>query len=230
MIIQRNLFIEILAALHRAGILKEIVLIGSWCHYFYKIYFNDSPKIPIVRTLDVDFLVPNPFKIQKEVNIPEILTKLDFTPSHSYITGLTKYVPPELELEFLTPERGRGKGSIPYNIPKLHINAQGLRYLNLLQSYTMEMKYLDMTIRIPEPAVYVLHKFIIFKIRNREAKKERDLFAAKDIGEFLLTIDSQKEKLYKIFNSLPFKWQRTILRNTKNYSKMIYDLLSDIKD
>jgi hypothetical protein len=29
---------------------------------------------------------------------------LDFTPTHSYTTGYTKYEHPELELEFLTPE------------------------------------------------------------------------------------------------------------------------------
>jgi len=31
---------------------------------------------------------------------PEILRTLDFTPTHSYTTGYTKYVHPELELEF----------------------------------------------------------------------------------------------------------------------------------
>ena len=49
------------------------------------------------------------------------------------LTGYTKYVHPELELEFLIAELGRGKGNKPYEIPKLHINAQGLRFLNLLQ-------------------------------------------------------------------------------------------------
>jgi len=49
-------------------------------------------------------------------------------------------VHPELELEFLTPELGRGKNK-PYELPKLHINAQGLRYLNLLQSNVLKIKY-----------------------------------------------------------------------------------------
>lgn len=106
--------------------------------------------------LDIDFLIPNPASIKQEINIPEILTTLDFVPLHNYITGLTKYVHPELELEFLTPDLGKGRGSAPYNIPTLHINAQGLRYLNLLQAHIIEVEYLNIFIKVPEPTAYVL--------------------------------------------------------------------------
>jgi hypothetical protein len=41
---------------------------------------------------------------------------LDFTPTHSYITGYTKYEHPELELEFLTPELGNS-----HPVDKSHI-------------------------------------------------------------------------------------------------------------
>jgi len=50
-----NLFIDTLRALQKADVLNEIILVGSWCHYFYRIYFNNSPEIPTVRTLDIDF-------------------------------------------------------------------------------------------------------------------------------------------------------------------------------
>lgn len=225
-----NFFIKTLLALHNAGALKELILIGSWCNHFYKIYFNNAPEIPIVRTLDIDFLVPNPVKIQEEINIPEILKNLDFIPLHSYITGLTKFVHPELELEFLTPELGRGKGIEPYKIPPLHINAQGLRYLDLLQSYTIEIKYLNMVIRVPEPAAYILHKFIICKICNKEEKRERDLYTVREISNFLLGLETQKEKIFTIFYSLPLKWQRKILKNTKIYHKPFYDFLLQNKE
>jgi hypothetical protein len=93
-----------------------------------RIYFNNAPEIPIVRTLDIDFLIPNPARTKKEINIPEILTTLDFVLLHNYITGLTKFIYPELELAFFTPDLGSGKGSTPYNIPKIHISTQGLRF------------------------------------------------------------------------------------------------------
>jgi len=64
-----------------------------------KNYFSNAPEIPLLRTLDIDFLIPNPPRIHKEVNIPEILEDLDFIPLQNYMTGYTKYVHPELELE-----------------------------------------------------------------------------------------------------------------------------------
>ncbi len=221
-----SLFFKILNSLHAAGALQDIILIGSWCHYFYKDYFSNAPEIPLLRTLDIDFLVPNPPRIKKEVNIPEILESFDFMPLNNYLTGYTKYSHPELELEFLIADLGKGKGNEPYRIPKLHINAQGLRFLNLLQSHTIEIKYLDMTVVVPEPAAYVLHKFIIFERRLSKEKQLRDLKSAKEIGEFLLGKRKEKKKILDIFNSLPKKWQKTILRNLETYSKLLFDFLS----
>ena len=220
-----SLFFKILNSLHNAGVLEDIILIGSWCHYFYKDYFSNAPEIPLLRTLDIDFLIPNPPRIQKEVNIPEMLENLNFMPFHNYLTGYTKYVHPELELEFLIADLGKGKGNKPYRIPKLHINAQGLRFLNLLQSHTIKIKYLDITVVVLEPAAYVLHKFIIYKRRSSKEKQLRDLLSAKEIGEFLLGNNTQQRKIAEIFISLPANWQKVILRNLKDNSKLLYDFL-----
>ena len=108
-----SLFFKILNSLYNAGILQDIILIGSWCHYFYKDYFSNAPEIPLLRTLDIDFLIPNPPRIQKEVNITKILEDLDFMLLQNYMTGYTKYVHPELELEFLIADLGKGKGNEP---------------------------------------------------------------------------------------------------------------------
>jgi hypothetical protein len=220
-----NLFFQILYSLYDAGILEDIILIGSWCHYFYRIYFSNAPEIPLLRTLDIDFLIPNPIKIHKDVNIPEILEKLDFIPQSNFMTGYTKYVHPELELEFLIADLGKGRGSKPYKIPKLHINAQGLRYLSLLQSHTIKIIHKDIIVTVPEPAAYILHKFIIYERRKNHEKKIRDLSSAKQIGEFLLKDKDQRKKIINIFHSLPNKWQKTILQNLKNNSETLFNLL-----
>lgn len=138
-----------------------------------------------------------------------------------------KFVHPELEIEFLTPERGSGKGNQPYDIHKLHINAQGLRYLNLLQSYTMKIKLKGIKMRLPEPSAYVLHKFIVFKKRKTKAKMERDIKAAKGIGEFLFNNPQQKARLKEIFLELPPKWQRKIIGSTKQYSSKLLKFLKN---
>jgi len=222
-----DLFFSTISALHKSGALDNLILIGSWCHHFYKNLFNGSPEIPILRTTDIDLLVPNPANIKKDVNIPKILSSLDFIIEQNYMTGYMKFLHPQLELEFLTPELGSGKGSQPYDIIKLHINAQGLRYLNLLQSYTITAKLKDIEVRLPEPAAYVLHKFIIFERRKTNEKKERDLLAAKKIGEFLLKKKDQRVKLKKVFSDQPEKWQKRTLRNLKKHSTKLYMFLSD---
>ena len=220
-----DLFFATLHALDKAGALEDIILIGSWCHYFYRQYFKNAPEIPAVRTLDIDFLIPNPPKIKKEVNIPEILERLNFIPMHNYTTGYIKYAHPELELEFLTPDLGSGKGNEPYTIDKLHIKAQGLRFLNFLQSYVMKITHKDITIQIPEPAAYVLHKFIIYKRRTKKQKKDKDLQASKEIGKFLLQKDEQRKRLSEIFNDLPKKWKTKIKDNLREDFPELYELL-----
>lgn len=224
-----NLFLNTLNVLEKAGVLEDIILIGSWCHYFYRVYFSNAQEIPLLRTLDIDFLIPNPPKIHKDVNIPEILETLDFVSSHDYLTGYTKYVHPELELEFLIADLGRGKGNKPYEIPKLHINAQGLRFLNLLQWYTIKIEYENVNVIVPEPAAYVLHKFIIQERRLNKEKQKRDLLSAKEIGEFLLQNKTQQKKITEIFNSLPAKWQKLVLRNLKDNSKLLYDFILKVE-
>jgi len=224
-----NLFFLTIEALHRSGALDELILIGSWCHYFYRGYFNDAPEIPAVRTLDIDFLVPNPRNIKKTINIPKILESLGFDRMQNSMTGYTKYVHPELEVEFLTPDLGRGHGSKPYEIPELHINAQGLRYLNLFKGHITTVKYRTSEVRLPEPAAYVLHKFIVFERRAKKEKMKRDLKAAKDIGEFLLKDAKQRAQLKTIFAELPKKWQKTIINNLKKHSTTLYNFFINNK-
>ena len=62
-----KLFFNILRELKKAGVLGDLVLIGSWCQYFYRIYFNGAPEIPAVRTVDLDFLILNRHSIRNEV-------------------------------------------------------------------------------------------------------------------------------------------------------------------
>ncbi|MGE0084496.1 MAG: hypothetical protein AB7S75_08740, partial [Desulfococcaceae bacterium] len=130
--------------------MDKLILGGSWCQYFYRILFDEAPEIPLIRTTDIDFIVPNPPKISNSVDMSGILNNLGFDNDFDYHTGLVKYVHPDLEIQFLTPALGRGKET-PYEIKKLNINAEGLRYLTLLQDFKFQMTYGDVTIWLPEP-------------------------------------------------------------------------------
>ena len=89
-----NIAFKILKEFHKNGILDEVILIGSWCLFFYRNMFGNTKDIHEVKTLDIDFLVPDNRKIKGDYNIPEILKGLKFMEYLSPDTGKVKYVSP----------------------------------------------------------------------------------------------------------------------------------------
>lgn len=213
----------VLKELHEKDVLNGLVIIGSWCQYYYRILFDKAPEIPLIRTTDIDFLVPNPAQFKNKVDVSDLLNKLGFDSDFDYSTGLVKYVHPDLEIQFLTPALGRVKRT-PYEIKKLNINAEGLSYIKMLQDYKFAFTHSDLTIWLPEPEAYVLHKILISQKRKNLVKREKDLMAAKSIGEFFLDFEFRKVRLETIFFNMPKKWQKTVLSELKQLSPKLFRL------
>jgi len=76
---QYELCVEVLKRLEKAGVLKYIILIGSWCIPFYKEYFKNIKYSTSIKTRDIDFLVPMPSKSRVKADIPELLRDLGFS-------------------------------------------------------------------------------------------------------------------------------------------------------
>ncbi len=95
---QSELCLEILRRFHKAGILDDFILIGSWCMYFYKEYFSNASYIDqaTIRTRDIDFLIDKPAKIKHTVNIPELLKDLGFVTIFKGREGYIKLDHPDL--------------------------------------------------------------------------------------------------------------------------------------
>ena len=220
-----ELLATVLKELQAKAVLDGLVIVGSWCQYYYKVLFDNAPEIPLLRTLDIDFLVPNPARFTTKVDVSELLNLLGFDSDFDYNTGLVKYVHPDLEIQFLTPVLGRAKDA-PYEIKQLNINAEGLTYMKMLQDYKFSMTHKGLTIWLPEPEVYVLHKVLISSKRKDQAKKEKDLTAAKSIGELCLDDETRRQRLKKIYTDLPKKWQRTISSVLKLVSPVIFSFLA----
>jgi hypothetical protein len=125
------LFLEVLRRFQAAGLLKELILIGSWCQHFYRSYFAGLRYTPTIRTRDMDFLVPVPLRIKNKVDVEELLRNEGFVVTFSGGAGYMKLMHPELIVEFLVPEKGRGSDK-PYPLPQLSMNAQPLRFLDYL--------------------------------------------------------------------------------------------------
>ncbi|MCE5211548.1 MAG: nucleotidyltransferase domain-containing protein [Deltaproteobacteria bacterium] len=226
---EHDLFFSILISLGKAEVLRDVILIGGWCPLVYKEYFGNPVEISVQRTADLDILVPNPPRIHKEVDVSLILKELGFDRKVSPLDGYEKYVHPDLEVEFLTPERGKGREK-PYVIDKLHINAQGLRYLDLIQSHVMKTSFRGISLNVPEPTAYVLHKFIISGRRKKSFKKEKDIETARQIGEYLLELENQRKKMRKIYLGMPEKWKKNLMKIIKGASGKIHTFFNSLEN
>lgn len=206
---QFETLLQVLRRFDSAGVLEELTLIGSWCLYFYRAHFQNHPAIPPVRTLDVDFLIPHASRVRKEVDIPAILKEEGFLPIFNRSTGIVKYNHPQLLVEFLVPELGKG-GQRAREIKNLHVKAVALRYLNLLLDYPFLVKYEGLEIRVPEPAVFALHKFIVSSRRPKAEKQSKDLEAAIGVLDFLWQRPGEIEKIKGILREIPQSWRKLI--------------------
>lgn len=209
---QYKLCLEVLRRFNKEGILDGLILIGSWCLYFYKDYFKKTPCIDIaaLKTRDIDFLVPIPPKIRKSVDVPELLKDLGFVTDFKGSKGYIKLDHPDLILEFLVPERGRGS-DLPYKLPQLGLNATSLRFLSFLIDNVLRVKVEDFYINVPHPANFALHKLIIYQRRTREYKALKDKNTAIEVLKALLDKgDSRIVK--KTLDSIPRKWKNKVMK------------------
>ncbi len=194
---------------------EGIELIGSWCFILYQKHFN--AKFYPLRTQDIDFLIPIPYKGQKYINLIEELEKLGF--SHSFNSSGSIYLwNSELKIEFIVPKRSKGLEN-NIEIKKLSIKAIPLRFVNILFIDPIFVKEDNIKILIPNPASFCLQKFIVAFRRQKLEKRIKDLEQA--IYTYAI---SDKGKIIQIYSGFPKSWQRKIIANLEK-SKAILPLL-----
>ena len=200
---------EVLNRLDTAGVLEQLVLVGSWCLLFYRDYFENDAFYSTLRTRDIDFLVPTPPRGLKSVDIPALLDDLGFI-QQVKSGGYIQLMHPEVMLEFLVAERGRGYDR-PYPLPQLGLNAQASRIMDIANESAIPLEYEGITLRVPHPAAFALHKLIIVPRRKVKAKASRDIATAVEILNLLIGTHDVKpvERLLRMF---PKTWKKTIYR------------------
>jgi len=209
---QYELCLEILRRFNSVGILKNLILIGSWSAYFYNEYFAGTPYLDraALKTRDIDFLIDNPARIKDEVNVPGLLSDLGFVIVYKGNKGYIKLEHPDLLLEFLVLEKGRGTDK-PFLLPKLGMNAVALRFLSFLSINTIKVKIEDFYVTLPHPANFALHKLIIFQRRFKQDKAVKDRNIAIEILKSLIA-KGESSIIKRVFNSIPKKWQGRIIK------------------
>ena len=207
---QRALCQRVLQRLATAGVLEDIVLIGSWCLEGYRSYFNRKTPLTALRTRDIDFLVPRPTRIRQAVDVPALLSELGFVIDF-HRGGYLRLMHPELIVEFLVPERGRGT-SQPVRVPGFKVNAQALRFVNILADRTVMGTVEGVQVRLPHPAAFALHKLLIApRHHGKPSKQAKDVEAAVAVLE-ALRAHGEASTIKTQFDAMPQRWQTRVRR------------------
>ena len=131
--------------------------------------------------------------------------------------GYIRLEHPQLIVEFLVAERGRGSDK-PYSLPQLGINAQSLRFLDMLAQNTINTKVEEFNLTLPHPANFALHKLLILQKRQKPEKITKDRDAGVQILRALID-KGEQDVVRKLFHTLPNRWQ-----------KRIHAVLADLND
>jgi hypothetical protein len=205
-----DLLVKVLSDLQDAGILKHLVLVGSWCQDFYRYQFGNPKEIPATKTMDADILIPRRMpKINQSVDIVAIMKKNDFIFDVSPRSGLYKFNHPLLKVEFLT-DPGAKADEVARHFEQLGVTAQELHFMNLPLSYNYTFTYKHLTFKIPEPEAFALHKLIVSQRRFNKDKAEKDRLTAQGMFQFIQADPKRIKRLHQILAGQPKGWQKKI--------------------
>ena len=205
---QYQLICSVLDTLQHAGVLEHMVIIGSWCLPLYRQYFSTVPFHPGIRSRDIDLLIPMPLRLKSPVNLEGLLNKHGFIIGYKGEGGYIRFVHPDLILEFIVPERGRGADK-PCDLPALRINAQPLRFMDFACANLVKLSFGGVKVLLPHPANFALLKLMVSGRREKSVKKENDLRQAIQVIQAL--VESKETKMLReTFLGMPKKWRQSV--------------------
>jgi hypothetical protein len=183
---------EILSDLNEEGLLKDLILIGSWAEFLYEENNTIEGFSATTKTTDIDFLVPNIRKPRKKVSLPKILEKKGYELKTERLTEINKFIKGEFEIEFLA--RQIGKPSNREEVPSLGIKVETLKHMNLINKNVIKASHNNIEVIVPSPEAFVLSKMIINEDRTEE-KREKDNVS---INNMLITMIDNEENMKRL--------------------------------
>jgi len=212
---------KILRVFHDNNIFNEgVELIGSWCFQLYQKHLG-AKSFPL-RTQDIDFLIPHPYRGREHKNFISQLEGLGFTCDFNNDGSLYLWNS-ELKIEFIIPQKGRGIERT-IKVKELGINAIPLRYVSILLDNPITVKEGDINILIPNPVNFCIHKLIIASRRKKIDKSLKDLQQA-----ICTSVIADFEEIRKLFDSLPKKWKQAILLMLERAKEELPLLLDEVE-
>jgi len=213
-----DLLINVLRDLQTAGILKHIMLVGSWCQDFYRHLYGNPVEIPAARTLDADLLIPRRLPSNVQGNILEIMEKNRFAIETDYPSGYHRFTHPDLKIEFLTDPGSKPDEQV-YRFKQLGITAQELRYMAIPLTYRRTVTFGDLSLTIPEPEAFALHKLIVCCLRKKPEKAVKDAETARGMLMFFEGKSHHVKRLHEIYDGFPKGWKKRVDNGLKKIGR-----------
>ncbi len=209
---------QLLNTFNEEGILDKIIIIGSWCQYFYERYFPNFKAF--FMTTDIDFYVPNTNKIIEKNSLIKSLKNINYDMFEDVLTNKSKFQSPDgFELEFLTSLKRNDVATI--ELGNTNIYAETLPYVDVFNTNYEIINYEGLLVKVATPASYVIQKLLINE--KREIKSSKDLNSINHLLVFIKEDYTQLEELKSLYDSLPPKWKVKINSTCdKNNIKLFY--------
>ena len=212
-----------------APYLDEIVIVGGWVPFLYHEYGQTPSPHPLLRTMDIDVVVPRHVEERGRPTIDELLSNAGYTASISGSdVSVVKYELPSpiTEIEFLTPEIGRpGKAVLAV---QHGLRAQALRYLQILLENTRKIRInttindsnINLVVTVPSPGAFIYQKGLTLSPNSRRTPAKID----KDLYYIFSLVDSSKElrdsipaEISSLRSRYAAKWFLTFIKNLDAY-------------
>jgi hypothetical protein len=143
-----------------------------------------------------------------------LLGDLGFVVGFTGRGGYIRLEHPQLIIEFLVPEKGRPSEK-PYPLPNLGLNAQALRFLDFLAQNTIEASLNEITVTLPHPSHFALHKLLVLSRRPTPEKQTKDKEAALRILQALIG-KGEEDLIREAYNRMPQRWQAKVKAELKD--------------
>ena len=212
-----------------APYLDEIVIVGGWVPFLYNRYGQMSSPHPLLRTMDIDVVVPRRVKERGRLTIDELLLRAGYEARiYGSDVPVVKYelASPVTEIEFITPEIGKpGKAVLTV---QRGLTAQALRYVQILLENTKKIKISDtmygsdisLVVTVPLPGAFIYQKGLTLSpgSHRSSAKVDKDLYY---IFSFVDSFRGLRDPIPAEINSLrsryAARWFRDLVKNLNAY-------------
>lgn len=83
--------------------------------------------------------------------------------------------------------------------------------MEIAQKYAQSVDYKGVSLKVPEMEAFILHKVLVYPLRNDDRKKLKDRQTVSELSSIVVADGPSLKRLRQVFSEFPSKWQKAIL-------------------